>query len=617
MNQQAIARAVQFEKYRRNFQLFAMEQLKIKGAEPGKILPLDIRVKPLQFTVWKKVQQQLKGQGFVRGVILKARQQGGSTGIQGMMYWKSSTTENFDSLLMAQDPTTTQKLFSIARHYYDHVEAAFKPMIRNSSKQEMRFENPNLATRFRNPGLRSQMDFMDASKKFAGTGLTRHGNHLSESSKYPPETTHILASSMIPQLHDLPGTYLINESTAWVEGDWFRSCCEEARSQKSRYFWVFSPWYIDLEYKLALTKGERITPDAEENRIIKIAALGQPEDEVPPVAITKEQLKWRREKILEFERAGITANGADFFNQEFPLDYDSAWISLDLFVFPRGRVLELEKKVPKPKMYRIVPGKPPKAAQVDERFDLESNYHAVWQLPIPGKMYDLGVDVSAGIEGGDWSVIQILERFTLRQVAEIHIQVDASNLAEEIYWWGAFYNWGQVGIEFNDEGIAINQLIQRMEYPYLYFWRTRSGAYPKVTRITGWKTQRDSKKLMVLISRGKFTRNEVEINSRWLLRDMANFVQIPSGDVGFTYRAQQGHDDRPMAWMIALMISEDESLGVLPESQRKIDAVAEKPGDFDIAFQEPPVGSGLKNQMRSRYMGALGSESWPDESDEI
>lgn len=615
-DRQRLALALKYEQYRRDFELFGREQLKIKGAGPGQILPLDLTVKPVQQMIWAKVREQLRTQGYVRGRILKGRQQGSSTCTQGIMYWKASTTENFDTLLMAQDSDTTKRIFSIARHYYDHVDPSFRPMIRYSSKAELAFENPDPRTRSKVPGLRSRMDFLDASKKFPGTGQTRQGLHTSEAAKYPEENIHILASSFIPMLHDLPGTFHLDESTAFVLGNWFRAGCEEARSGKSRYFWVFSPWYYDPEYRLPLGKGERFIPDLEEKRIIRLAAKGQKKDGVPPVEITYEQLKWRREKIREFELAGLAADGAELFNEEFPLDFESAWISFDAFVFNRAKLFQLQQKAPEPRLIRprlhcaMPPGSRDFFDSPQDDFDLESEYHAVWELPQKGKIYDLGVDVSAGIKGGDWSVIQILERFSNKQVAEIHLQVDIVDLADEIFWWGAFYNWGQVGIEFNAEGISVNQFLQRKNYPYLYFWRNRGGAFPKVTKITGWKTQRDSKRLMVTMAASKFVRDELQINSRWLLHDLSNFIRQPSGDE-FWFGAQQGHDDRCMSFFIAVIISDDETTGLTAETNVALQPKVRN-SNFDISFMEPADDSEQRRiqRMYQRRTGLGGPEDY-------
>lgn len=607
-----IRTALRFELYKRDFQLMALEQLKIKGAAPGQILPLDIRVKPLQEQIWNKAKKQLATQGYVRGRVLKGRQQGASSGTQGLMYWKTSTTSNFDSLLMAHDGPTTQRLFSIARHFYDNVHPSYRPLIRYSSKSELQFANPDPRTRYQNPGLSSQMDFVDASRKFPGTSLTRHGLHTTESAKYPEDSTHIIASSLLPMLHDLPGTFHIDESTAFVTGDWFRAGCDEARSGKSRYFWVFSPWYADPEYRLPLDKGEKFVMTREERRIVKFAAKGQKLDEVAPHDITPEQLKWRRHKIREFELAGISSNGGEWFNQEFPLDYESSWLSVDLFVFDRHAIATLRQKTPQPNLLNVVPGSPPRTRLArNEHFDLESDYHAVWHMPEPGRYYDLGVDVSAGVEGGDWSVIQIVERFTLRQCAEIHLRCDGVDLAEEIYWWGALYNWGQVAVEYNAEGITVGQFLQRKDYPNLYFWRNRGGAYPKVTGLIGWKTSRESKRFMIANFRSKMARNEVEINSRWLLAEMSNYIQIPSGDAEWTYRAQTGHDDRVMSFGITIVTSDDEAAGVAPEADRSIARQPQiAPLDVSISdFADRQLG----NEMKRRIARGLGIAQYEDE----
>lgn len=599
-----LALALQYEQYRRDFQKFATDQLKIKGAAPGEILPLDLSVKPVQQMIWAKVKQQLKTQGYVRGRIMKGRQQGSSTCTQGIMYWQASMRSNFDSLLMAQNADTTGRIFQMARHYYDHVQPTFKPMIRYSSKAELSFENPDPRSRFDNPGLRSRMDFADASKKFPGTGQTRHGLHTSEAAKYPEESIHELAGSFIPMLHDLPGTFHLDESTAYVLGNWFRAGCEEARSGKSRYFWVFSPWYYDPEYQLPLAKGEEFVPDREERRIVKFAARGQKLDGVPPVDISNQQLKWRREKIREFELAGLVADGAELFSQEYPLDFESAWISFDAFVFNRAKLFKLQQHAPAPRLMR--PSRAPGSAPMDssaDKFDLNSEYRAVWELPKQGRFYDLGVDVSAGIKGGDWSVIQVIDRFSNVQVAEIHLQADIVDLADEIFWWGACYNWGQVAIEFNAEGISVNQFLQRKNYPYLYFWRNRGGAFPKVTKITGWKTQRDSKRLLITLYQAKFNRDEMTINSRLLLHDMSNYVRWPSGE-DWSYGASQGHDDRVMAFGIALIASDDEKQGLTQETNLSL-----RPKDlnekFDISYCEPETKSDEQRIIRM-YQRSLG-----------
>src|SRR5689334_3555949 len=90
----AYALALKREHYRRSFETYALEQLKIQTKMPGVIAPLDISKKPLQMLVQSVVNEQWRSQGYVRINIVKGRQQGSSTYTQGLQFWKASTTKN-------------------------------------------------------------------------------------------------------------------------------------------------------------------------------------------------------------------------------------------------------------------------------------------------------------------------------------------------------------------------------------------------------------------------------------------------------------------------------------------------------------------------------------------
>src|SRR5262249_52669136 len=152
----------------------------------------------------------------VRLVLLKGRQLGGSTYWQARMFHRASLFPNFNALLVACDPESTAKIFDMSRTMYDELTPWCKPMRRYDTKREIVFENPDSKTRGINPGLRSRIDFQSATKELAGTGTTRQGLHLSESAKYHPDAVKLLKSSLMPAIHRVPGTFLVEESTAYV-----------------------------------------------------------------------------------------------------------------------------------------------------------------------------------------------------------------------------------------------------------------------------------------------------------------------------------------------------------------------------------------------------------------
>lgn len=592
------------EVYRRDFKLFAKEQLNIRTATPGEIAHLQFN--PIQEIVDWQFEKMMKEFGYVRLVVVKPRQPGMSTYSQARMFHRAALWKNYSVLLLALDDDNTQNIFNMARFYYDHMEEELKPMVRYSSKKELVFENPDDKTRQRFPGLGSRMNFQSSTRIQAGTGTTRHGIHISEAAKFNPNATTFLEASLMPSLHLLPGTICINEGTTYVEGDWFRACCERARSGKSEFRCIFVPWYMHPEYRLSLLSGERFRLTKEEKYIVKLAAAGQPFDQVPPFEVTLEQLKWRRLQCSSRE------DGENIFNQEYPTTYEGAWISYDKQVFDRLKLYEMRNSIIDPARFiRIDPG---------GRFFTDNNQHlsakrdyfAVWKEPEKLHKYDIGVDTSVGIDGGDWSVAEVFDRDSHEQVAEYHVLRDGLELAEELYWIAVYYNMAQVGVEMASTGFAVNAGLQRKGYPNLYIWRHRERAYPTLSTYSGWKTQRDSKAYMVDIFRHLVNHNKLTIHSQILWNEMADFVRIPGlADYSDQFRASSGHDDAVMASGISLVIGDDESLGQVRaprqvgiDPQEAINELLRTGGPSRIDnFEMSNKGSGVISQLRKTLKG--------------
>lgn len=550
-----VYRSAMMELYRRDFRRFAAEQLWIRGAQPGEVL--NFRFKTMQEHMWKLEQRQLQEKGYIRACIVKPRQGGSSTLAQGIMFWQASLNKNFNCLLLALDDDNTQNIFNMSRFYYEHMDELIRPATRYSSKREIVFD----ADKRRDvnaKGLGSSMQFQNSTRIQAGTGTTRHGVHISEASKFNPDACSLLEHSLMPAIHLLPGTIIINESTTFVTGDWFRGCCDRARSGKSEFILIFVPWWFEPEYQIPLDKGERLRLTKEEQWIAKLAKKGQPEYQVDPFEITPEQFKWRRLIINSRQ------DGEQFFPQEFPHNYEDAWISRDLFVFDRRKLAEQERHIKNPEIIGdIFPNK--KVLATNAHFNEESNYLAIWKEPERNHKYDIGVDVAVGVEGGDWSTAEVFDRDTHEQVAEYHVHMDVFEFAEKLYWLGYYYNVAQLIVEINSVGSSVHGRLASDAYPYLYRWRHRDRDVPQVTKLGGWLTAKNSKPYLVALYRTWVNRETITIHSRLLLEEMRDFVTIPgfSDYGGDQYRAQRGHDDLVMATGMALVGGDDENYGVV------------------------------------------------------
>lgn len=553
-----LQKARQREIYRRDFETFAREQIKIRGIQPGQILNLDINTRPAQFLLHQKCQAQLKEKGYIRGRGVKCRQQGWSTYSECRMFHGAVLNRNFNTLLVGNDKETTETIFRIARFAYDSLRPDYRPLERYNSKRELLFENPDPRGRNINPGLSSRMTIIQA-KELAGTGSTIQGLHTDETSKWPEAACTMLETTLLPALHLQPGTIHLDTSTAFARGMYFREKCDAARSGKTSYFFQFVPWWLDPTYSIPLSKGERFKPDAEEQRLIKLAAKGQPwPDDVPPMELTYPQLKWRRTVITD------RTDGERLFAQEYPHTYEDAWVTMDLNVFNLDALrrqkpcLPLHYAVLKPSnMNNYDRSQVELRSPVENVIDPDEDYVAIWRLPERGHMYAMGIDVALGLEGGNWTVFEVFDFATREQVAEAHLHIDPDDAGWLAFTLGMFYNRAQINTELTGPGYNTDARLKKLYYPNLYIWRNRERIVPKLTSYTGWKTSPESKKFLIGMTRPLLNHDQVTLHSRLLLDELRHFVVVP-GFIQDQYYAESGDDDAVLAMMFSLVVVFDE-----------------------------------------------------------
>lgn len=586
-------RAARKELYRRDFPSFAKHELKIKGISPGELLPLVLDSG--QQLMESKVAAQLKAQGYIRLVILKGRQSGSSTWSQARVFHSTIHHQNYSTLLVAHDDPGTARIFDMSRTFYQNMSPAVRPMRCYWSKKEILFENPNKREQAAHPGLGSRIDFQTAANILSGTGTTRHALHLSEVSKWYADQCKLLVSSLLPAIHRVPGTMIIEESTAYIGGDHFRDMWDRAASGKTEYAACFVPWWFNERNHVPLLAGEKLSMNGNEKRLQKRALAGQPKHDVPPREITIEQFKWMRAQQAEL---------GDLFDQEYPEDPDSAWVSLEANVFNKDLLWDARKHLREPlRFVTIVTEHKGKSGRVmTERkggeLQGDANYCAIFAEPEPGVEYDMGVDVAEGHDDGDWTVAEIFRRDTHDQVAEYHRHIHPTDAATELYWFGKMYNTAQIGVEMSGPGYSTGGALAAMYYPYLYRWRHREREVPTMSTYMGWKMTHESKKLCVAMSSHLFLHRELIIRSRVLLSEMSAFVRKGLDDYG----AFSGHDDCVIGMLIANQIAADENVGVpkeLPSDEPKPVVVGPAFQDNkDFSVKPDRIAADIARQLR-------------------
>ena len=235
---------------------------------------------------------------------------------------------------------------------------------------------------------------------------------------------------------------------------------------------------------------------------------------------------------------------------------EDAWVTPGAQVFPAKSLRELRHGVRPPMRMAEVHSGP-------RILDAPQGKLWIWDEPEQGKAYDIGIDVAMGQgrddsmeEDLDSSVACVLQRGSNKQVAEWTSRaVDPFELANVLYWLGKYYNTAQIAVETNGIGGGTNQQLSKMGYSNNYVWRYRDEVVPRYSRKTGWETNSKSKPWLVGFASHEMVNGRVHIASESLLRELEMFVQKGPNEWG----AVAGHhDDRAIAWMIALLTSDDE-----------------------------------------------------------
>jgi len=176
-----------------------------------------------------------------------------------------------------------------------------------------------------------------------------------------------------------------------------------------------------------------------------------------------------------------------------------------------------------------------------KRFIKDDDGLVMYREPEEGHFYVAGVDTSEGVEGGDYSVIIILDRKTGEEVASFRGLLPPDILANKLNKWGRKYNNALMVVEVNNHGLTVLTVLKQLIYPSLYFRPSKfeSLSSPSSDKM-GWKTTRVTRPLLIDDLAQALRDKVLIIHSKELLDEMTVFVYDDAGNM-----VPQGgfHDD--------------------------------------------------------------------------
>jgi hypothetical protein len=563
-------------------------------------------------------------------LIVKARQLGCSTLIEAMIAWRSMFYINTNAIVVANDKDQSAYLFDIMSHIYDMMPWWLKPAIASRKyEQGLIFDNPDASMKSVRPGMRSRV-MVAASTQFSGVGEGRRVDaaHVSEFAGYDEDrAVEIIDEDLGNALDDNVEVFAFAESTAKGAGTYahrlWRACI--SRAERAEWYPLFLPWFFETTRVLAPPKGwhpgkkegqmaERVKDEwlRCDNPMCKQYRLAIINGEsgggtlchqcnkgfLWAVELTPEQLYWKEQKrenaevkdkeslkkhLQEMATTGEEAfqiSGHTLFNEDCH-DYVNMCVRDPIKagrIYRTGEIHGAGGPSVQGRCY--IPN-----CTDDHRYD--DTPFLVWEEPVPGAEYIVGVDVSEGI-GEDYSVIFVNKKGRFGAPDEqVAVWKDNHTPPKELAFYcdviGRWYNEAMMCIEYNTYQTCGDDVVHVYQYPNVFIWKSKESRH-MVTTKWHWWTRANTKSYL------HQTAVHWLKNAMWKIRskNFAHEMTVYKKDEydSRTMGAAEGfHDDELMAGMISLYcaheLDADES-GRVPVPAR---VEADMPARYDMCCE--------------------------------
>jgi hypothetical protein len=430
-----------------------------------------------------------------RNVVLKARQMGVTTWIAGRFFLRTLTHPGTVTVQVAHTQEAAEQIFGIVHRFLDSLperlrEGPLKNVRRN-------------ARRIVVPALDSEYLVETAGDRNAGRGLTITNLHCTELARWPGNSAEILyglLATLSPR-----GELALESTPNGAAGCFWKEWQEAEKTGTVRHFF---PWWLERAYE-SVSLDEPGFTQAEQ----QLMALNR---------LTAGQLEYRRR---------IRSNFRGLAKQEFAEEANECFLASGECLFDLESIRKRLAEVGAPAETR------------------RNGALRIWMRPIPGRTYIVGVDPAGGGSEGDYTAMEIIDRDTGLQCAELEEHLTpletagvAADLARE-------YNGALLAVERNNHGSGVLAHLRGIcRYEPLYGQK----------QMDGFLTSTLSRPEML----GRLDRVLAEtpevFRSERLLVQCRGFVRHSDGRTG----ASSGeHDDCVMAMAIALAVREEQLAG--------------------------------------------------------
>lgn len=443
------------------------------------------KLKPLSANRAQRLFEERRG---TENIVLKARQMGLSTWVVGRFLLRTLRVPGTTTLMVAHTRESAHALFTSVARMWDTLP----PWLQENLGPRGRSNIGQMTF----PKLDSQFRIASASERNAGRGLTVHNLHCSELARWTGNAAETLAGLRAALA---PGGELVLESTPNGAYGCFHSEWQlaEANGVTRHFFpWWFEPTYV----------GAAVTD------------LSDEEDElIAREGLSLEQVGFRRDLCRRF--GAMRA-------QEFAEDAVSCFrVSGSCFFDTPALEARLGSLQP--------------AWEFRRNSGLQ-----VWLPPVPGRRYIVAADPAGGGSAGDFAGLQVIDRTTGIQCAELQARLSPRDLARVAADLAREFNGALLVVERNNHGSAV----------LAYLEKEMAGSAAPVTlyegadRMPGWLTDSASRPRMLARMAALLSAEPEMFGSERLLMECRSFQ---TDEHGRAAAAPGAHDDLVMSMAIA------------------------------------------------------------------
>ena len=338
------------QKLNDDFEYYAEQApLLIKDKE-GNLVKLKLNL--AQRYINGKLEEQLKRCGWVRALVLKGRQQGCSTLINGRFTWKVTRRPGFSAFVLSHEGDSTNKLFDMVRRYRDNIHPALQPALGKDNPREMTW-----------PGINSDYSAATAKNDQAGRSRTAQLLHGSEVAYW--EYAYEIQDGALKIVSLVPGTEIILESTANGPVGLFYEKCMKALNGIGDYILIFVPWYWQEEYERVPPPGFELNAEEETYAAVNFAKPFPYHAHAISRDKVLRKLAWRRAEVVDLSTGDNIESGHAKFRTIFPSNPVEAFQSTGVGLFRPDAILAARKSI-------IIDEVAPRVAGVDPAGDSDN-----------------------------------------------------------------------------------------------------------------------------------------------------------------------------------------------------------------------------------------------------